>query len=260
LNAATAAEDASVVPPPVTNTRLVNAGTVANATTPSRKSVATEGNSAKTSSSATSTVSSVMIVPISRQSAALAPSQLPSTSPTPNTISSHDRSPGAYPASEVMIGAMNVYGAYTAPKPRAVIASASHSCGRRNTDASLLDGRAGIGGTSAAIPTMPTTPRPAITQNVTRQPHCWPTNVPIGTPTTVDSVSPVNIAAIARARLRRDHDLDDLHVARGDLSAGLGLIAGRWQFTFTQVRRTREFKTQKQSQDNFGSLSVSRAF
>jgi lipid A 3-O-deacylase len=45
-----------------------------------------------------------------------------------------------------------------------------------------------------------------------------------------------------------------------DLSAGLGLIAGRWQFTYTQVRRTREFKTQQQSHDEFGSLTVSRAF
>jgi lipid A 3-O-deacylase len=45
-----------------------------------------------------------------------------------------------------------------------------------------------------------------------------------------------------------------------DLSAGLGFIAGRWQFTFTQVRRTREFKTQRQSHDDFGSLTVSRAF
>jgi hypothetical protein len=45
-----------------------------------------------------------------------------------------------------------------------------------------------------------------------------------------------------------------------DLSAGLGLIAGRWQITFTQVRRTREFKTQQQSHDDFGSVSLSRAF
>jgi lipid A 3-O-deacylase len=45
-----------------------------------------------------------------------------------------------------------------------------------------------------------------------------------------------------------------------DLSAGLGLILGRWQFTFTQVRRTREFKTQQQSHDDFGSVTLSRTF
>jgi len=45
-----------------------------------------------------------------------------------------------------------------------------------------------------------------------------------------------------------------------DLSAGLGFIAGRWQFTFTQVRRTREFKTEPVPFDNFGSITVSRAF
>ena len=45
-----------------------------------------------------------------------------------------------------------------------------------------------------------------------------------------------------------------------DLSAGVGFIAGRWQFTFTHVRRTREFKTQQQDHDDFGSVTVSRAF
>jgi hypothetical protein len=45
-----------------------------------------------------------------------------------------------------------------------------------------------------------------------------------------------------------------------DLSAGVGIIAGPWQITFTQVRRTREFKTQQQSHDDFGSVTVSRAF
>ncbi|HTB79471.1 MAG TPA: lipid A deacylase LpxR family protein [Opitutaceae bacterium] len=45
-----------------------------------------------------------------------------------------------------------------------------------------------------------------------------------------------------------------------DLSAGVGLIAGRWQFTFTEVARTREFKTERESHDDFGSVTVSRAF
>jgi len=45
-----------------------------------------------------------------------------------------------------------------------------------------------------------------------------------------------------------------------DLSAGLGLIAGRWQLTYTQVWRTREFKVQRESYNNFGSLTLSRAY
>jgi lipid A 3-O-deacylase len=45
-----------------------------------------------------------------------------------------------------------------------------------------------------------------------------------------------------------------------DLSAGIGFIAGRWQFTLTQVRRTREFKTEPEAFDDFGSVTVSRAF
>jgi hypothetical protein len=45
-----------------------------------------------------------------------------------------------------------------------------------------------------------------------------------------------------------------------DLSVGVGLIAGAWQFTFTQARRTREFETQTESYNDFGSATVSRAF
>jgi hypothetical protein len=45
-----------------------------------------------------------------------------------------------------------------------------------------------------------------------------------------------------------------------DLSYGIGFIAGRWQFTFTQVIRTREFETQVQKYNDFGSVTLSRAF
>ncbi len=45
-----------------------------------------------------------------------------------------------------------------------------------------------------------------------------------------------------------------------DVSYGVGLIAERWQFTFTQVRRSREFKTQTEPRTDFGSCSVSCAF
>lgn len=45
-----------------------------------------------------------------------------------------------------------------------------------------------------------------------------------------------------------------------DLSYGFGLIAGRWQLTFTQVYRTREFETQPHKYNEFGSVTLSRAF
>ncbi len=45
-----------------------------------------------------------------------------------------------------------------------------------------------------------------------------------------------------------------------DLCYGVGLIAGRWQLTFTQVRRTQEFKTQPYPHNDFGSVTFSCAF
>jgi hypothetical protein len=45
-----------------------------------------------------------------------------------------------------------------------------------------------------------------------------------------------------------------------DISVGIGLIAGRWQATYTQVRRTREFKTQQGNYDQFGSVTLSCAY
>lgn len=45
-----------------------------------------------------------------------------------------------------------------------------------------------------------------------------------------------------------------------DLSVGVGLIAGRWQVTYTQVWRTREFTTERGRYNNFGSITLSRAY
>lgn len=45
-----------------------------------------------------------------------------------------------------------------------------------------------------------------------------------------------------------------------DWSAGAGLIAGRWQLTYTQVWRTPEFTTQRGRYNNFGSATLSRAY
>ena len=45
-----------------------------------------------------------------------------------------------------------------------------------------------------------------------------------------------------------------------DLSAGIGLIAGPWQLTYTQVWRTKEFKSERGDYNNFGSVTLSRAY
>jgi lipid A 3-O-deacylase len=58
----------------------------------------------------------------------------------------------------------------------------------------------------------------------------------------------------------RDSPSVDKRPFVADLSYGFGLIAGRWQLTFTQVYRTREFETQPHKYNEFGSLTLSRAF
>jgi lipid A 3-O-deacylase len=45
-----------------------------------------------------------------------------------------------------------------------------------------------------------------------------------------------------------------------DLSYGVGFIAGRWQLTFSQVYRTREFEGQPFRLNEFGSATLSYAF
>ncbi len=46
----------------------------------------------------------------------------------------------------------------------------------------------------------------------------------------------------------------------GDLSYGIGIVTGRWQFTYAQVTRTREFKNQPLDANDFGSIAFSRTF
>jgi lipid A 3-O-deacylase len=58
---------------------------------------------------------------------------------------------------------------------------------------------------------------------------------------------------------RDSRSVDKEHFV-ADLSAGVGLIAGRWQVTYTKVWRTKEFKTQRGDYNNFGSVTLSRAF
>jgi lipid A 3-O-deacylase len=58
----------------------------------------------------------------------------------------------------------------------------------------------------------------------------------------------------------RDSARVDRKTAVADLSYGVGLIAGRWQMTFTQATRTQEFKTQRQRYNEFGSVTLSVAY
>jgi hypothetical protein len=58
---------------------------------------------------------------------------------------------------------------------------------------------------------------------------------------------------------RASRSVDKKHFV-ADLSTGVGFIAGRWQLTYTQVWRTPEFKTESGRYNNFGSLTLSRAY
>jgi len=58
----------------------------------------------------------------------------------------------------------------------------------------------------------------------------------------------------------RDSPSVDKESFVGDFSYGIGLIAGRWQLTFTEVQRSREFKTQVENHNDFGSVTLSCAF
>ncbi len=89
------------------------------------------------------------------------------------------------------------------PKASTVTAAEIHTCGRRNTPSSprrLVLAGAGVAGTSNRIPASATTPMTVIAQNVKRQPNCWPSSVPSGTPSALATVSPANISEMAPAR------------------------------------------------------------
>jgi lipid A 3-O-deacylase len=58
----------------------------------------------------------------------------------------------------------------------------------------------------------------------------------------------------------RDSPSVDKEALVADLSYGVGVIAGRWQLTFTQVTRTREFTRQVERFNRFGSATLSMAF
>ena len=58
-------------------------------------------------------------------------------------------------------------------------------------------------GTKTALPMKATTPRTDTAKKVSRQPKCWPMNVPSGTPVTRATVRPVNMMAIALAAFSR---------------------------------------------------------
>jgi hypothetical protein len=56
-------------------------------------------------------------------------------------------------------------------------------------------------GTNSRLPTKAIMPSPETARKVSRQPKCWPMNVPSGTPVTSATVRPVNMMAIALAAL-----------------------------------------------------------
>lgn len=58
----------------------------------------------------------------------------------------------------------------------------------------------------------------------------------------------------------RDSPSVDKRPFVADLSYGVGFIHRRWQLTFTQVYRTREFKAQPFAYNEFGSVTLSYAF
>lgn len=58
----------------------------------------------------------------------------------------------------------------------------------------------------------------------------------------------------------KDSPSVDKKIFVADLSYGVGFIAGRWQLTFTQVYRTREFEGQPFNHNDFGSATLSYAF
>lgn len=58
----------------------------------------------------------------------------------------------------------------------------------------------------------------------------------------------------------KDSPSVDKKIFVADLSYGAGFIAGRWQLTFSQVYRTREFEGQPFNHNDFGSVTLSYAF
>jgi len=58
----------------------------------------------------------------------------------------------------------------------------------------------------------------------------------------------------------KDSPKVDKKIFVADLSYGVGFVAGRWQLTFTQVYRTREFEGQPFNHNDFGSATLSYAF
>ena len=57
----------------------------------------------------------------------------------------------------------------------------------------------------------------------------------------------------------RDSPSVDKETLVGDSYWGVGVILRQWQFTYTYVVRSKEFKAQREV-NQFGSVAVSRAF
>ena len=140
---------------------------------------------------------------ISRQSASLPPSVLPTVRPRPNSSSTSVTACGVKPVTSSRIGVMYVKVEKRLADASTLMPSTISTCGffstlnSRTRLAFCISIFAGRHTASAAAAAMP---MPVTAQKVARQPTAWPSAVPSGTPSTLASVRPVNISAMACAR------------------------------------------------------------
>lgn len=128
--------------------------------------------------------------------------------PIPKRTSSHGTAPSGKPDTSVSVNAMYVKAPNRPPKPKTVIAIDAHTWPLANAPTSARRSapsgrRSAARGSRSASAASATTPIAVMAQNVARHPSCWPSRVPSGTPSTLATVSPVNIVAIAIGSVER---------------------------------------------------------
>lgn len=189
------------------STRACRPGTVAKAATPQRKTKGTTANGCGAAcDKATSMPASASRIPnrerTGQRSDSQPPATLPSVRPTPKTSSVALTCAVENPAAWCSRGATKVSAAKMPPKPVAVSSSAARNRGRARMRQSCepVPDAARCRGTSRQTQASATSPSTLTTQNVLRQPACAPIQAPPGTPSTLASVRPLNISAMAAAR------------------------------------------------------------
>lgn len=93
------------------------------------------------------------------------------------------------------------------------------------TEVSLSHGF--VVGSSDATATMVSRPRPLSAANETRQPKCWPSQVPAGTPSRAASELPANIRPTARPRTLAGNIPAALDTTTAQNTAWLSAVATR---------------------------------